>query len=116
MKEQINAIYYYSSSYKGIDYLLHYCEYKNEVRLQLGLDCVIEKFQNNNFQYETSENENEGFESVLIEGTFEKDDIKFAIKQQLIKKEKTHFHFLMFHTESYYFETLLLSDIDETKI
>lgn len=92
LKDKAENIYYYSSTYKKADYLIYYCEYKHEVKLQTGIDSVVARFKDNNFQYEVIENEiTDSAEGMLLEGSFEKDNEKFGIKQQLIKKDKTRF-------------------------
>ncbi|MCL2145163.1 MAG: hypothetical protein FWH43_06715 [Endomicrobia bacterium] len=93
-KDKIKTAYFFSSSYKNIDYLVHYCEYKSEVNLQSGVDSLISKFKNNNLKYEVKEAGMDPYTGMLLEGSFEKDGKKFAIKDLLIKN-KTGFWQIM---------------------
>ncbi|MDR2426623.1 MAG: hypothetical protein LBD46_05535 [Endomicrobium sp.] len=90
LKDKIKTIYFYSSIYKKVEYIVHYCEYKNKARLQSGISTAVAKFKDNKFNYKTVENKIGMADSILLEGTFEKGGKKFGIKQQFITY-KTHF-------------------------
>ncbi|MDR1196439.1 MAG: hypothetical protein LBL00_08195 [Endomicrobium sp.] len=90
LKDKVKTVYFYSSSYKKADYIVHYCEYKNKANLRTAIEASEAKFKDNNFLYKVTENKVGYAEGVLLEGTFEIDGKKFAIKQQLIT-DKTHF-------------------------
>ncbi|MCL1972738.1 MAG: hypothetical protein FWG57_07115 [Endomicrobia bacterium] len=94
LKDRLKTAYYFSSSYKKADYMVHYCEYKNEVKLQAGIDSIVLRLKDNNLVYEVKENAAGSLEGLLLEGVFEKDGKKFGIKSLLIK-DKTAFWQIM---------------------
>lgn len=91
LKEKIKTVYYYSSSYKKAEYLVCYCEYKNEARLRTVLERLAEKLKENGFAYESKEDKTQDSQTIYINGTFYKDGAEFAIKMRLEKKLKKHF-------------------------
>jgi hypothetical protein len=90
LKDKAKTVYFFSSSYRKADYLVQYSEYKNEAKLQGGIDSLVSKFKDKKLEYEVIENEVSACKGMLLEGTFEKDGKKFGIKEQLIKR-KTEF-------------------------
>lgn len=91
LQEKIKTVYYYSSSYKKAEYLVCYCEYKNEARPQTALEQLAEKLKENGFEYESKEDKTQDSQTIYIDGTFYKDGAEFAIKMRLEKKLKKHF-------------------------
>lgn len=83
--KNLKDIFFFQSSYKNTEYTLIYARYVKEVNLASGIQSVINLFKDNNFVYETAENEINAMPGAYIEGTFEKDGKTFGIKEQLIK-------------------------------
>ena len=94
LKDKLKEAYFFSSSHKKADYLIRYYEYKNEIKLQTGIDSIVSKLKDNNLTYEVKENPAGPLEGLLLEGIFEKDNKKFGIKNLLIK-DKTAFWQIM---------------------
>jgi hypothetical protein len=100
LKDKIKSAYFFSSSYKKSDYVVYYCEYKNEVNLQAGIDSVISKLKDNKLVYEVKDNPVGSYSGALLEGAFEKDGKKFAIKDLLIKDEKNFWQVMSIYPHS----------------
>jgi len=87
LNNKIHKLAFYKAKYKGIDYAVVYAEYPDEINLKSGAESIIKTLKYySNFTYEMKNNEINGNKGILLEGTFEKDGIKYAFKEQLIKK------------------------------
>ncbi len=119
--ENIKNILFFQSSYKNIDYTLIYAQYAKEVNLSSGIQSVIKLFKDNNFVYEVTEKEINERSGIYIEGTFEKDDKVFGIKEQLIKNKSDFWQILVIfpyneqneEAAKEYIESIKLIDIKE---
>lgn len=101
LKEKVTAVYFYTSSYKNADYLVQYCEYKSEIRLQTAVDSIVSKFKDKKLEYETEENEIvDGALGILFEGSFYDKGRKFGIKEQIIKKKTAFWQILTIYPYS----------------
>ncbi|GMO64805.1 MAG: hypothetical protein Nk1A_1550 [Endomicrobiia bacterium] len=84
---KIYKVSFYKAKHRKIDYAIAYAKYKNEVNLKSGLELIIKTLKYcDNFTYKTKNNEITGNKGVLLEGSYKKNRIKYAIKEQLIKK------------------------------
>lgn len=87
LKNKLKDIIFYQGKYKKSDYTLIYAQYSKEVNLESAIEPIVNVFKDNSFVYESKENKINGNEGIYIDGTFEKDGIKFGLKEQLIKHE-----------------------------
>ena len=84
---KINKVVFYKAKHRKIDYAIAYAKYTNEVNLKSGLELIIKTLKYcDNFTYKTKNNEITGNKGILLEGSYEKKGIKYAIKEQLIKE------------------------------
>ena len=83
---KIHEISFYKAKYKKIEYTIVHVKYHREVNLKSGTESIVNTFKDNNFIYKTMDNEIKGNKGILLEGTYELNGIKYAIKEQLIKK------------------------------
>ncbi|MDR0956343.1 MAG: hypothetical protein LBL77_00475 [Endomicrobium sp.] len=86
LNKKISEISFYKTKHKNIEYSIVYAKYINPVNLKSGADAIIKFFKNYNFKYKLTNNKIKQNKAILIEGTFEKNRKKYAIKEQLIKK------------------------------
>ncbi|MCL2485794.1 MAG: hypothetical protein FWF00_02055 [Endomicrobia bacterium] len=95
LQKDIDVIYFYNAEHKKISYTLVFSQYKKEANLDNGIKSIINIFENNNFVYEIKDNNIGNLEGKYIEGTYEKNDVKYGIKQQLVKKDKYFWQILV---------------------
>jgi hypothetical protein len=86
LKNQNAEVAFYKAKNNGIEYSVVYVKNSVEASLPGAIGSIVNTFTNYDLKYTATNNEVQGNEGVLFEGTFTKDDIEFAIKEQLIKK------------------------------
>jgi hypothetical protein len=86
LNNKISDIAFYKTKYKNFEYLLVYTKYSNAINLKSSIDPIIKLFKSDNFTYKVINNEVKGNKGILLEGTFERNEKIYAIKEQLIKK------------------------------
>ncbi|MDR0800032.1 MAG: hypothetical protein LBN01_00660 [Endomicrobium sp.] len=89
LNNKIHEASFYKAKYKKIEYAIVYAKYHREVNLKSGAESIVSTFKDNNFIYETMDNKIKGNKGMLLEGTYELNGVKYAIKEQLIKKTNT---------------------------
>ncbi|MDR2666455.1 MAG: hypothetical protein LBB92_03375 [Endomicrobium sp.] len=84
---KINKVVFYKAKHKKTDYAIVYAKYTNEVNLKSGLELIIKTLKYcDNFTYKIKNNEITGNKGILLEGSYKKNGIKYAIREQLIKE------------------------------
>jgi len=87
LSNKICRVSFYEAKHKKTNYTIIYAKYTNEINLKSGLELIIGTLKYcNNFIYETMNNEITNNKGILLEGSYEKNGTKYAIKEQLIKK------------------------------
>ena len=87
-QKNIGDIYFYQSDHKGISYTLVFGKYTKEANLENGVQSIINIFKDDNFIYEIKDKNTGKLTGKYIEGTYEKNGVKYGIKEHLIKKDK----------------------------
>ncbi|MCL2390126.1 MAG: hypothetical protein FWD54_03640 [Endomicrobia bacterium] len=87
-QKYIVSVYFYQADYKKISYTLVFGKYTKEANLENGVQSIINIFKDNNFIYDIKDKNIGKLTGKYIEGTYEKDGVKYGIKEYLIKKDK----------------------------
>lgn len=121
--ESLKTIVFYQTNLKQVDYTIIYAEYPREVNLESGIQSVINLFKEDNFIYETKENEIQENPGAYIEGTYERNDTQFGIKEQLIKRDNRFWQILVIYPFSEknsaaaeeFMKSVVLDNFEESK-
>lgn len=87
LKKKIEFLRSYKSEYKKVSYFLAFCRYAKEADMEQGVQSIVNTLKDDNFAYEILDRNSGKLEGKYIEGSFERNGVKYGIKEHLIKKD-----------------------------
>jgi hypothetical protein len=83
---KIKNVSFYQAHYRGIEYSVIFTEFSGESNLESGVESIKNVFIDDNFIFSAVNNQINDMQAVLIDGSFQKGEKSYGIKEQLVKK------------------------------
>jgi hypothetical protein len=99
-KNKIKDIYYYKGKYRNIEYTVIFASYSREVETKSIIKAIETSLKDYNLSLKSTNNEVSGLEGILLEGSFNKDNKRYIIKEQTIKKNSMLWQILAVYPNS----------------
>ncbi|MDR0822681.1 MAG: hypothetical protein LBN20_02730 [Endomicrobium sp.] len=98
--DKIKEVHFYKSKYKDANYTLIFAQYLKEPILDSVAKSIQLSLKDNNLILTSTKNKIDGFEGIYLEGSFEKDNKKYALKNQVIKDKLNLWQVLVIYPQS----------------
>ncbi|MDR0485901.1 MAG: hypothetical protein LBH29_04160, partial [Elusimicrobiota bacterium] len=86
LKDKVKDVYFYRGKYRNIEYSVLFAVYVREIETKSIIKAVEDSLKDNNLILRSENNGDNGIEGILLEGFFDKDNKKYVLRGQILKK------------------------------